>query len=210
MVRVTLRSANNAPADDVQNTFAVNGYTLGTNDEDIADHFAAFYTDDGASGQNVGEYINSSMARTQGILVEIVDTPNVLPNPPTFAKLYDLPGALTSGALPQEVAICLSFVDAVYLTTTAPGRHRGRVYIGPLNSSALQTVTGGYARPTAAVVTAMMEAAATLRDSAPTGVEWAIWSRALDAFLPVDGGWVDNEFDTQRRRGHVSTVRNIW
>lgn len=210
LVRATLRSANNAPKDDVQNAFAVFHNGPITDFDEVADHFANFYVQDTTSGAAAGEYLNASIARTQGLMIELVESPGVVPNAPAFTKLYDLPAAADTDSLPQEVSVCVSFVDNVYLTTTQPGRHRGRIYFGPLVINALQTVTGSYARPSAEIVTVLMQAAAELRDGATFDGAWSIWSRANAALYAVDGGWVDNEFDTQRRRGHVSTVRNIW
>lgn len=39
---------------------------------------------------------------------------------------------------------------------------------------------------------------------------WVIWSEKLEQSFAVAGGWVDNAWDTQRRRGMPATTRTLW
>ena len=39
---------------------------------------------------------------------------------------------------------------------------------------------------------------------------WVLWSRANNAMFNVVGGWVDNAFDTIRKRGNAPTARTTW
>lgn len=128
--------------------------------------------------------------------------------------------ALTPAAIPacpHEVAICLSFRATVASGENAR-RRRGRVYLGPVNTA---VVSSG--RVAAGSVTAIANAAAAMEDGylhpASPGLhcKWAIYSPTTDAtssiddaFHDVDNGWVDNAFDTQRRRGLAATVRTTW
>jgi len=113
-------------------------------------------------------------------------------------------GAIDSGGrLPQEAAVCASF----YGSRSVP-RERGRVYLGPLEIGALDAAT---ARPTTLFRQIIADA---MEDLAGNGtlMDWVTLHRTTTVVETnsVTGGWVDNEFDTQRRRGLESTSRIIW
>lgn len=123
----------------------------------------------------------------------------------------------STSPMPPEVSLCLSFQGA-----TGSGvnmrRRRGRVFVGPLVASTLE-VSGGRTRPTSAVRTAIANAAASLKAYTGTlGVSWAVFSPttyadtgSLDAaFEDVVSGWVDDEYDIQRRRGTIPALRTTW
>jgi hypothetical protein len=127
-------------------------------------------------------------------------------------------GAISGAAsapLPEECALCLSFhadyaTDPEFSGVMRPrARDRGRVYIGPLNN-----VTGGYdtngrSTPGATVATSLGEAGTRLADSGAASL-WCVWSRVDSALKEVVAGWVDDAFDTQRRRGPEATARVLW
>lgn len=114
---------------------------------------------------------------------------------------------LTAGV--PEVALVMAYRSALTGPPFFPGRHRGRVYIGPLAS------TSGN-RPAASTVTQLRDAgAALLLDSSNGGVGtteylWLQRSQTAASFSEVDAGYVDNEFDTQRRRGRKATSRDTF
>lgn len=155
---------------------------------------------------------------------------------PAVATLYDLedpsPRApvdsgdiiLTPGvgnSYPGEVAICLSYAGAV-VSGQNQARRRGRIYLGPLDADSGTDDGLGRVRVSSAAVTAIAAAGAALADpSHPTAV-WSVfspttagpepWSGAAlaSAFTPVTNGFVDNAFDTQRRRGASAQSRTVW
>lgn len=211
-VRCSLRSANNAPADDCINTFALSDVTVGIDDFGITTAFGDFYSAvQTGSGEALGEYLNDTIVRTDGLLIELIDDPGTPPNAPYFTGTATLPGA-NSNPLPQEVAMVLSYYTADYLTTPTPGRSRGRVYIGPLTVDAM--TDGGLntaAVPSANFKNVLQEAASNLKSTLESnGTPWSVWSRAAGTFEPIIAGWVDNEFDTQRRRGREQTLKSTW
>lgn len=115
----------------------------------------------------------------------------------------------------EEASIALSFhgdygTAAEFVGKTRPrARHRGRVYLGPLNTSSVSVDSGTHHTKVAdAVLTAVAGAAATLRSA--SGCTWSIWSRTNKAFYTVTAGWVDNAFDTQRRRGPAALGRTTF
>lgn len=114
--------------------------------------------------------------------------------------------------LPHEAAICLSFysdlddIPEEQGLTRPASRRRGRIYLGPLNTAAL----GADGRISSSVGIDMIYAAERLRTwSGFTALNlgWAVYSRTDDQARVVVGGWVDNAFDTQRRRGLDSNTR---
>jgi hypothetical protein len=116
-----------------------------------------------------------------------------------------LPAPSGSATLPFEVALVVSF----HGTPPVTARRRGRVYIGPLTGSAL-TTGGSTTEPTVATAT-IVSFAAAFQAFLDTGNGWSIRSIVpTENFVSVDRGWIDNEFDTQRRRGHDATERTLW
>lgn len=116
---------------------------------------------------------------------------------------------LTTGALqlPPEVAVCLSF-QGVKISGLPQARRRGRVFLGPLADNAQDT--GG--RPTGTLISGVVAAADTLLGAPVQGTSgiWAVYSPTNGQTVPVNNGWVDNEFDTIRARGRRATARTTF
>lgn len=129
------------------------------------------------------------------------------PNYPIEIDTFNLTSAPSGASLPTEVAICLSF-QGTKQSGFPQNRRRGRVYIGPLAQSINST-----GRPSSGAQSQMASAAETLcANLKAAGVpgELSVWSHVDGAAVPVDNGWVDDAFDTQRRRGLQSTSRTTW
>jgi hypothetical protein len=87
------------------------------------------------------------------------------------------------------------------------------MYIGPLNGTYTQGAMDVAGVDLPAVSTACRESLAALCErmaTGPTTVRWAIYSRAANQAYEVSGGFIDNEFDTQRRRQVDATARTTW
>lgn len=110
---------------------------------------------------------------------------------------------------PNEVAVCLSFRKTP-ASGENPRRRRGRIYLGPFSSRILDDAAGNQARPLAAWRTATAAAASTLKLAGNADSYWSVWSETDGANYKVENGWVDNAFDTQRRRGINPTVRTLF
>lgn len=114
----------------------------------------------------------------------------------------------TVAAMPSEVAVCASY----YAGFNQRGL-RGRVYLGPLNTNAS---TSSATAPTRVNNDFMLDIRAGLDAMASVTAfpRWCIISRGFPTGAPIarviTGGWVDNAFDTQRRRGEDATVRHTW
>lgn len=111
-----------------------------------------------------------------------------------------------SSSLPSEVALCLSFRGSP-VSGVPPARQRGRIFLGPLHGG-VPLSTSVPSRPGDGVLDAVRLAAGELKtDLLANDVTWGVWSRTSSTFYPVDNGWVDDEFDVQRRRGNRRTKR---
>lgn len=129
------------------------------------------------------------------------------PNYPLGVTTWALASAPSGASLPSEVALCLSF-QAEKVPGFPQNRRRGRVYIGPVTQS---VNTGG--RPTSGAMSQLAGAANVLTanlKAASNVSQLAVWSHVNTDAVPVTDGWVDNSWDTQRRRGVPSTSRTLW
>jgi hypothetical protein len=104
-----------------------------------------FYSGTTIGTTRVGMFMASSISRTVSVKVYNEDSGTRgtgskkahtyvagVPRPVMTSGTFQLPATGGAQDLPEEVALCLSY----YSTSNAP-RHRGRVYIGPLNTSVL-------------------------------------------------------------------------
>lgn len=108
---------------------------------------------------------------------------------------------------PTEVAVCLSFKGL--LDTSIPAaRQRGRIYLGPVHL--VGNMVGNRLVFPAGYRANVAASASWLRAFSTAGIDWCVWSHAELQAFPVVAGWVDNAFDTQRRRGTDATARTIW
>jgi len=67
-------------------------------------------------------------------------------------------------------------------------------------------------RPTPAMVTALAAAGGALLTASTAAATWAwlTYSTVAPGYTQVVNGWVDNEWDTQRRRGRAATSRTTF
>jgi len=183
-----------------------------------------FYNTAVSGADTVCNGIGSSISR---IVVSKISTTDV------SANLAGLPGGtgspfnvdtFTLGAVgfasvqyPREVAIALSFhgdygtLGEFGLAGTRPrARHRGRIYLGPFNNFWTSFSSTSNPQLSTTGATTIAGAAERLLTDSNHLATWAVWSRKNAAMYPVVGGWVDNAFDTQRRRGEDANVRTVF
>ncbi len=225
--KVTLPNVSGLPADSVTNTFHFlkpNSLSVSDGANEAADFLIDFYTAvpdaNGISptpSKKLGEFLSSVLSRTtSACTIEVYNGALAPPRVPVLTAAFTLPAALGTTALPNEVALCGSFRRTV--PGIAPARTRGRVYIGPIGLSAVTTTpSGGFVRPDSTgnpnMVGTLCAALATMvTDSwtafqAGTGPVFGVYSVTLNEFTRPEEVWVDNEFDTQRRRGGEATTR---
>ena len=114
-----------------------------------------------------------------------------------------------TAALPSEVAACLSF-QATRVSGISQARRRGRVYIGPLGNQCAAGGLTAFATVDPGFSLALRSAALRMKASGTAGTSWAVWSPTSGVARVVNDGWVDDAFDTQRRRGIAAGNRNTW
>ena len=220
------------PEDAVENTFSFvrddavpDGNAVGA----VESALQAFYANLGGDG-----ILGRSLAGTGTCTVYKIDlTTNSLHSPLEVVPISFAPANTIS--LPSEVALVAGMhadltnipehattpsplptperaqdegAPATYMGLARPAqRLRGRVYLGHLASSVATEDANNQvlvAQAKVAVVTGHMF---TLQNNV-AGL--AVWSRANKNVVRVTGGFVDNAFDTQRRRGVKATSRNIY
>lgn len=156
--------------------------------------------------QSIDIHFSNLVRASDGVTMKSYD----LSDPEPRAPVLTFDGNLTVGGspLPTEVSLVMSF-QAPRSSGINQARRRNRIYI-PFISQASMGTDG---RPSAACVSAIVTAGGDLlAASGPTSADWQwmVYSPSDDDYDLVDNGWVDNEFDTQRRRGRQATSRSTF
>jgi hypothetical protein len=220
--QVIFTATSGNPQDNVTNTWYFDGDDPndppGPSDGDYHDGVVSLLN--GLYGAVKGYYSDLVQDNPQ---VKIYDMRDPEPRVPEFVGnlTMDIPVIGANFRLPQETCIALSF-KADPVSGGIPARRRGRVFLGPLNSSAMG-VSGGKTIVADACRAAIAAAAGTMKAGYGLpldqgDVQWAIYSRRTDelganvddSFHDVTAGWVDDALDTQRRRGAKPTVRSVF
>jgi hypothetical protein len=206
-IQHTFQGLSGLPRDRYVNTWHVIAQTVPPtlpNLEAMADDVKKFYEGGGAT--SITTYLspwNNGAGRT----VKIYNLDDAIPRAPIYEETDQ--NALTAFAgtgYPNEVACCLSFAG-VHLSGTPQARRRGRVYIGPLNTTCGSITPVGDSRPNPAFRTRMLDAAYQLDQELFThGARWCVYSPTAGSAVAVSTMSVDDAFDTQRRRGMAATL----
>lgn len=205
-LEAVLPYVSNLPRDVASNTIYVDAAS-DTDAAQAAARFATFYAvplpGDTAS---LGYFLGHVLSRTTNACsVRAYNMADPSPRQIVATQEFTLESAGTTGSLPYEVALCHSFHGAAPYTA----RRRGRNYIGPWNLGAAEGSEPP--RPTADVIGMLTLLAERLRDTLQAdGSPWLVRSETAGTYTPVTGGWVDNEWDTQRRRQGRPTSRTVW
>lgn len=129
------------------------------------------------------------------------------PRVPFENELAGISSTSASTNAARELCVCVSFAGD-YESGTSAARRRGRIYFGPLTSTAV----GSDGRIASTLVTAAVTAGSGLLTTSGLASEWSwgVYSPTANALYTVTNGWVDNEIDIQRRRGTRATVRTTF
>lgn len=228
---VTLPYISDLPRDVTVNVFHFQGGASAaelSEAQQIAQRLSDFYTGTSSTGTLIS-YLSNELGPTA--TVKVYDAQASIPRPIFYQDTFALGGSHSSTTdMPPEVALCLS-----YYGTANQKRQRGRVYIGPFCQASEATAVP-YAAPVPALITCLTEAGGRLAKNTgavaqgdtgllpstpatgPTAVIWSVRSKyaALtgttlgDLFTPINFGWVDNEWDAQRRRRVAATSRSTF
>lgn len=170
-----------------------------------------FYDTTSSGGDTLGTRISPYVRREFQLLS--YDLEAAPPRVPT--ELIGTLNTAAGGGLPEEVAVCITLQGAPPVTA----RRRGRLYIGPLCNGTNNIDSGTVTTPArphmgdALALTVLIGTCANtlMAASALAGCPWSIRSTTpSENFVEIVGGYIDNAFDTQRRRGPDPTTRALW
>lgn len=128
-----------------------------------------------------------------------------LPRVPVKEGVYATFSGSPSVAAPAELSMVLSFHGDLTVSGVNKARRRGRFYIGPLGFLGGEPIGSNQVGYVHAAGNAML-----LASSSNTDWTWVVYSPTGDTSTPVVGGWVDNAYDVQRRRGLKATSRTVF
>lgn len=197
-VQVTLRTVDNNPANFITNTMYWDDNEAGTYST-LVDEIKAAYDEIGTRW--------SVVLATNNHEVQFYRMSDPEPRAPVFTGSFNL-AAVGTSSLPRECAMCCSF-QAPKISGVPQSRRRGRLYIGPFSQTALDGNTGN---PTSTAITAVVALGESLLSYSQGQADWkwAVYSTVLETASEVSDGWVDNAWDTQRRRGNEWTARTTF
>lgn len=212
--QVELPSVTALPKDSAINTFHFQTVASPASSLDldfIEASIANFYDIGVATTGKPGSYISERISRVVPTTITLYDLADLEPRVPVREGDFTLAAALNSTELPDEVACVLSF-QAVALSGINQARRRNRIYLGPLNGAALPVTAGVRSRPRLELRNALATKAAAMAVDTPGDPAWVVLSTAtgVPVVADVQNGWIDDAWDTQRRRGLDATLRTLW
>lgn len=199
--QTTIRSADNVAANYATNTtYWISADTSQLDDVTLAirDAYRAFSAE------------LSTLAAYQFHVCKFYDMEDPEPRAPVYEATWDFTSAPTGSPLPPEVSLCVSF-QGDKMSGQPQARRRGRNYLPFIEAASC----GADGRPDSACITAAVAWGNTLLtySATPGAPVWAVnstYGEPLEFSTEITNGWVDNEFDTQRRRGRVATARTTF
>lgn len=190
--------------DNVQANFATNTWHFFADDVAAlgSAHTAllAFYA---AVDQYMSALVSGAAGSIEIVAYNDEDAPPRAPVLRTTSFL--VPG--TGDPLPTEVSLCVSFQGS-RLSGVPQARRRGRIYLPFMN----EANNAADARPSTGLVVGVVAGAQGLLSASDAAASWnwVTYSTVAPGYATVTDGWVDNEWDTQRRRGRSSTSRTTF
>lgn len=210
--QVVLPYLSGKPEDVAVNTWHFSSGTAAGADLELArDHLVEAYTvapPNGPSGNALsplGAHLSNAISRvTFPARIKLYDLAAPMPRPVTEFT-FTLPTSInpTADEMPAEVALCGSF----YALRNLP-RQRGRIYFGPFTVNATQDEpVNQRAHPRLQLRETIHGLLKRLISKPANTVNLAVYSRMDNVARAVTAGWVDDAFDTQRRRGQDASGR---
>lgn len=183
---------------------AIGNINLETQLNEVAERLREFWLEPATGTFAVCDYLPKAIT-AQGLQIRCYALAD---EPPREPHVYDFEtgrGA-TDAVFPWEVATCLSF----YADRNLP-RRRGRVFLGPLTLKA-RVELDGVVRTSDDFRADLVYSANRLAHERGIGdeMQWAVLSPTDGEIRPVTNGWVDDAFDTMRKRGQEPSVRTAF
>lgn len=208
-VQASLQDVSNLARDQYVNTFHI----WNASESDVVDpSFSAWATAITDFYVSIKGYLSLGVSGTLGT-VKVYALHDPLESPPRFVQAMNITGsgdAPGAGKVPypNEVAGCLTYHAKLQGGIVQRQSTRGRIYIGPLNNTAGETIMPeAHGRPTASFRTLISGSAKALHAAlvAQSG-EWVVASKVQQACYPIINFRVDNSWDTIRSRGDRPTT----
>lgn len=196
---VTIGMDTALPKDVAVNTWHCDALTP-DGPEDFVDALEVFY-------QAIDSVIWSAAIDPSNVRCDVYRMADPEPRVPVLTTMFTGLTA-TASARPPELAVCLSFQGDL-VSGEPQRRRRGRVYLGPVGNIEASSTSPLVATSTVNAVAAagnVLAATSTLSST----FTWCVFSEIDADLIPVTNGWVDNDFDIQRRRGLLPTVRTTF
>lgn len=205
--QVTIPTDSAIPKDFITNTWhffrtAAAPITDYDNVRDILEDFYA--TAPSGGGSPLTSYYAASLGGPAVVKAYNIEDP--IPRAPVYESTFTF-NPIGTNQLPAEVALVMSF-QAPRSSGVPQSRRRNRVYLGPFGTNA----GSSSGRPDSTVITQVTRAGADMIDASAASAtwNWVVYSGTSGAFNDVTSGWVDNAWDTQRRRGLAPSSRTTF
>lgn len=200
---VELDSTTGLPEDRATNTYHFDCSGIGpSNRDNVMDLIEDLYATEPTATPLINMMSNDLCEGTGRVTLYNLD--DAEPRAPIDSREFSATPASVSG-MPAEVALVVSF-EALPVSGEVQARRRGRIYMPWLTDTA-NTV----GRPEETFVNGVCESFTEFLAAADasTSTDWVIWSPTNESAVGVARGWVDNAWDTQRRRGFAATTRTL-
>nr|CRY97669.1 hypothetical protein [uncultured prokaryote] len=189
------------PEDQVVNSWAFRNDQPFSSMADVAANIRpvldAFYFGDAAVGGSIADYITPDITALNYRIYNLGDAPV---RTPFIDPSQDYVEAGGGTPLPEEAAVVMSLKSE----DVGP-RERGRLYLGPLRSTAIFSPSGR-TRVSSTFQGVIADRAEDVINTTEN-VTWVFISQADAAAKVVASGYVDNALDTQRSRGIAPDAR---
>lgn len=215
LAQVVMRSVDLSDPNTFVNTWFFTQDNPATPDATVADNIRdvldLFYDDNvGSPLGRITPFMSEVIDRTR-VTYAIYDLEDVSPRQPFIRNPSPQwqPAASGTEPMPNECSIVLSYRGGPGGSGggTTNKRRRGRLYLGPWGHTAVFHTAGDKdARVSSTLLERIRDGAQLVADNA-LGLTWQQYSRADNVMTPVSAGFVDNAFDTQRRRGAPAGTR---
>lgn len=137
----------------------------------------------------------------RAITVKAYDTAGPPPHDPVSVHVRNPDGVPVPASSPSEIALCLSFKGG-----QRPWE-RGRIFLAPWMTQEGRMPQNISARPYDALMTPLLDLAEGFAGLGGIDIDWVVHSKTHATDTKVQSAWVDDEWDTQRRRGLKATRR---
>lgn len=219
-VQAIFQGVSGFPADRFVNSWAFMNLDLNNTPLSAAEMFGrvldAFYFTPSAGARTVASWMSPHLvpADTEYRVYDLGLPP---PRDPIIVVPQQTVQFGAGAVLPEEVAMVLSLVgqnlgwdanNEGSITPVPRKSRRGRLFLGPLKQSAASTVSGRVV-PHVDFINDVIDRANNIINSTEN-MSWDIVSPTRLLSTKVIGGYVDNAFDTQRRRGLEETARTTF